>query len=138
MDMIKYDLYRISGKTDMITFIKYIVNDRAFRKLVYFRKFQSAGKLGQIIIRFLNHFLTKKILIDLPFTVKIGRGLQMIHPYGIVFNSKTVIGDNCTILKGATLGNSKTGKIGSPLVGDNVYIGLNSTIVGGYLLEIMY
>lgn len=66
----------------------------------------------------------------MPFSAKIGKGIQLLHPYGIVINSTAEIGKNCTIMKGATVGNSKTGKVGSPVIGDNVYIGLNSTVVG--------
>lgn len=138
MDITRYDLYRLTGKTDTATFVKCFVNNKAYRKLVYYRRYQTAGSFGRFIIKVLNHFISNKMSIDLPFTVKIGKGLQILHPYSIAFNSGTVIGDNCTVLKGATLGNSKTGKVGTPVVGNNVYIGLNATIVGGgYSLEIM-
>lgn len=54
----------------------------------------------------------------------------MIHPYNITINRDAVIANNFTILKGATVGNSKTGNIGSPTIGDDCYLGINSTIVG--------
>ena len=57
--------------------------------------------------------------------------MLFIHPYGITINSQAVIGDNLTMLKGSTIGNSKTGKVGAPIIGNNVYIGLNSSVVGG-------
>ncbi|MBO5613533.1 MAG: serine acetyltransferase [Prevotella sp.] len=68
--------------------------------------------------------------VELPRSVKLGKGALLLHPYSITFNTTCVIGDNVTILKGATIGESKTGKIGSPIIGNNVYIGLNSTVVG--------
>lgn len=54
----------------------------------------------------------------------------MIYPYNITINWDAVIGNNFTILKGATVGNSKTGNIGSPTIGNDYYLGINSTIVG--------
>ena len=55
----------------------------------------------------------------------------IIHPYNVTINSAVKIGKNFTILKGATLGNCKRGDLlGAPTIGDNVYLGINSTVVG--------
>ena len=131
MNEIYFDAYRYTKEKSLFSVIKLFFKCRAFRKTVYYRKFQKAGPFKRIIIKLFNHSLSNKMSIDLPFTCKIGRRLLMIHPYNIVFNSHCEIGDNCTILKGATIGNSKTGKVGAPKIGDNVYIGLNSSVVGG-------
>lgn len=131
MDDIRYDLYRVSGRTDTKALLKYVFKDRVFRKLFYYRLYLKSGKVNQYVVRVLNHHLSNKLTIDLPFTAQIGKGFQILHPYAVVINSQALIGDNCTIMKGATIGNSKTGKIGAPTIGDNVYIGLNSSIVGG-------
>lgn len=41
------------------------------------------------------------------------------------------IGKNCNIHKGATIGQENRGKRkGTPVIGNNVWIGINSTIVG--------
>lgn len=43
-----------------------------------------------------------------------------------------VIGKNCNIHKGVTIGQENRGKRkGTPVIGNNVWIGVNSTIVGG-------
>jgi serine O-acetyltransferase len=56
----------------------------------------------------------------------------MAHYGNIVINSKVVLGKNCTISQGVTMGNTKRGKnIGNPTIGDRVWIGTNSVIVGG-------
>lgn len=52
----------------------------------------------------------------------------MEHAYNITVNFKAVIGKNVTMYKGSTIGMDKSGV---PVIGDNVYIGLNATIVGG-------
>ena len=46
-------------------------------------------------------------------------------------NGKSVIGKNCNISQGVTLGKANRGKyIGYPSIGDNVYIGPGAKIVG--------
>ena len=68
--------------------------------------------------------------VEIPITLMLGKGALLLHPYGIVINKEAVIGNNFTILKGATIGSDLTRNAGAPVIGDNVYVGLNSTVVG--------
>ena len=46
-------------------------------------------------------------------------------------NSDTIIGTNCNISQGVTIGVSGQGeKRGVPIIGNNVYIGANSVVCG--------
>lgn len=130
MTDIRQDLFRCTGKRDTKTLVRTFWGNRAFRRIVYYRYYNTTGPV-KYLVRVLNRFLVKKQTIDLPPTAKIGPGMLFLHPHGITINSKAVIGKNLTILKGATIGNSKTGNVGAPTIGDNCYIGLNATIVGG-------
>lgn len=70
--------------------------------------------------------------VEIPYNVTIGKGLYIGHPYGITINPRAVIGANCNIHKGVTIGQENRGtRKGAPTIGDNVWIGVNSTIVGG-------
>ncbi len=63
----------------------------------------------------------------------IGRGLLIDHGSGVVIGETAVVGDNCTIYQGVTLGG--TGKdIGKrhPTVGDNVMIGSGAKVLGPF------
>lgn len=124
-----YDLYRFTGKKSIKCLITTTFKNFAFRKLLYYRILNKYP--SNLFVRFLNYILSSKISIELVSSVKLGKGTLLLHPYGITFNSKSKIGDNFTILKGATIGNCKTGKIGAPQIGNNVYVGPNSSIVGG-------
>jgi serine O-acetyltransferase len=63
--------------------------------------------------------------------IHIGAGLYIGHPYGITINPGTVIGSNVNIHKGITIGQENRGKRkGTPVIGNNVWIGVNATIVG--------
>ena len=59
------------------------------------------------------------------------QGFYIGHPYCITINPKAVIGDNCNIHKGMVIGLENRGeRRGSPIIGNSVWIGINSAIVG--------
>ena len=129
----QYDLYRICGKTDKKSMLHYLLDNRVYRKLFYFRIIKNATGFKRKGIRVLMHMLNKKITVEFANTLTLGKGALFVHPEAIVITSKAVIGENFTILKGATVGNdgiANSDKISAPTIGNNVYIGLNSTVVG--------
>lgn len=61
----------------------------------------------------------------------IGEGLYIGHAYNITINGSAKLGKNINIHKGVTIGQENRGKRkGIPTIGDNVWIGINATIVG--------
>lgn len=81
-------------------------------------------KIFLVITRFMYH-------VEISDSVKIGKGLYIGHPYGITINPKAILGENVNIHKGVTIGQENRGKRkGAPIIGDCVWIGVNSTIVG--------
>ena len=69
--------------------------------------------------------------IDIAAQTKIGRGLRIEHIGGIVINPKAVLGCNITLLNGVLIGAENRGKRkGVPTIGNEVWIGTNSIIVG--------
>lgn len=60
----------------------------------------------------------------------IGEGLHIGHIGGVHINPQAVIGRNCDIAHRVTIGASAMGRQGSPVVGDEVYIGTGATLVG--------
>lgn len=64
---------------------------------------------------------------------EIGRGLLIDHGSGVVIGETTVIGNDCTIYQGVTLGG--TGKdVGKrhPTIGNNVMIGAGAKVLGPF------
>ncbi|WP_294158695.1 serine acetyltransferase [uncultured Collinsella sp.] len=81
------------------------------------------------------HFLRKKMQahygLEIPGKATIGEGFYIGHAYGITVNPDAVIGRNCNIHKGVTIGQENRGKRkGAPVLGDCVWLGVNSTVVG--------
>ncbi len=76
--------------------------------------------------------LSKKYGIEISPNTPIGGGFQLIHPYGITINEKSIIGSNVTIFKGATIGSVRSGKREeTPKIGNKVVLGVNSFVCGG-------
>ncbi|EET0576075.1 serine acetyltransferase, partial [Escherichia coli] len=69
--------------------------------------------------------------IDIPYSANIGGGFKICHFGTIFISSKVVIGDNCTIHQGVTIGkgghNTETDE---PVIGNDVFIGANATVIG--------
>jgi serine O-acetyltransferase len=60
----------------------------------------------------------------------IGEGLYIGHVGGVHISQYAVIGKNCDISHRVTIGVSGMGRKGVPVLGDNVYVGPGSTLVG--------
>lgn len=69
--------------------------------------------------------------LELSINQQIGGGLYLGHAYNITINSNAKIGRNCNIHKGVVIGQANRGsRKGYPTIGDRVWIGINSAIVG--------
>ena len=69
--------------------------------------------------------------LEISPKTNIGKGLYVGHPYGITINAEAVIGENCNIHKGVTIGQENRGKRkGVPTIGNRVWIGINAVVVG--------
>lgn len=74
--------------------------------------------------------------ISIPASVKIGKSFYIAHFGGVIINSNAVIGDNCNVSQGVTIGVSGLHeKRGVPVVGNNVYVGANAVIAGKIVIE---
>jgi serine O-acetyltransferase len=69
--------------------------------------------------------------IEIPRTAKVGPGLYIGHYGGITVSSIAVIGRDCNLSQGITIGVSGGGtKRGAPTIGDNVYIAPGARLFG--------
>jgi serine O-acetyltransferase len=64
---------------------------------------------------------------DIPINCQIGEGLLIPHPTGIVIHPEAVIGPNCLIFSGVTIGSRNRGV---PTLGAHVDIGTGAKILG--------
>ena len=68
--------------------------------------------------------------IQIPWQTKIGDGFRIVHFGHIVVNPNAIIGKNFNISQGVLIGNAQGKMQGTPLIGDNVCINANATVIG--------
>jgi serine acetyltransferase len=84
-----------------------------------------------ILYRFLYRRARNLYGIELPYSAQIGQGVIIEHQHGIVVHGNAVIGDNCTIRQGVTIGNRYMDKpTEAPVIGNNVNIGAGAKLLG--------
>lgn len=90
----------------------------------------------KLIAEIITFLVRNTLNIEIHPGAKIGRYFFIDHGTGVVIGETTVIGDNCTIYHGVTLGGHGTnhGKR-HPTVGNNVMIGAGATVLGNITLE---
>lgn len=103
-----------------------------FHAIVLYRMYHFLYKLG---LRFLPRLLSQLARfctgIEIHPGAKIGQRLFIDHGMGVVIGETAIVGNNCTIYHGVTLGG--TGKdVGKrhPTIGDNVMIGAGAKVLG--------
>lgn len=104
-----------------------------YRYIYLFRVNKKVTKLNPLFLIYRIWFknISVKYNIQIPIKTKIGSGLFINHFGGIIVNHDAVIGENCNICQGVTIGNTSRGKFkGTPKIGNRVYIGANSVVVG--------
>ena len=102
--------------------------------MTIFRLTQYYRRRNRILFYFFFLWLRKlkiKYGFDISYRTQIGKGFYIGHFGNIVIHGDTIIGENCNISQGMTIGVSNYGKnIGVPIIGNNVFIGPNAGIFG--------
>ena len=131
---LKYDIYSVYRTVDDRTILSAIRDDISFRILFYLRVaayFKEKNIFGASIFYRFYMKLSSRHCITLYPETKIGLGFRIGHIGNIIVHAKSIIGNYITISQGVTLGKIHTGKkTGTPILGNNIYIGPNAVIVG--------
>lgn len=132
------DLYRhMSGCSDFKTALRGYRISPGFRFMFWLRlaaATRTSSGLWQLVhlfSRLMHKHYRFKYGISIPYNTPIGAGFYVGHFGGIVVNEATVIGRNCNISQGVTIGQVNRGsRQGVPVIGDGVYIGPGAKIIG--------
>lgn len=106
------------------------------RLVLLFRICTFLSEKKNIFVRFL-YMLTiiiykhyqYKTGIQIPVGTSVGPGLMFPHFSCIIINKDSIIGSNCTIYQGVTIGKSIDGL--TPVIGNNVTIYAGAKVFGG-------
>jgi serine O-acetyltransferase len=131
------DLYRITGNTRRRNLLRYLFWGESYRYNFWMRT--CAYTRGHPLLRYVAYPVARLMLghlnyrmgISIPAGTRIGSGFYIGHFGGIVVSQKAVIGRNCNISQGVTIGRANRGRNkGYPVLGDNIYIGPGAVIAG--------
>lgn len=105
------------------------------RFLIWFRLAQSAQKrnfISKIFILYVYKKLCVRYNFEISPNCSIGKGLRLPHyAGGIVIHPNAVIGKNCEIMQGVTIGNNiMKSRDKVAVIGDNVILASGSKIIG--------
>lgn len=96
-----------------------------------FRKHTHASGLIKLYYKVQLKILSRKTHIQIELGTKIGEGFYIGHLGRVIINEDAVIGKNCNIATGVTIGQTNRGpRKGAPTIGDSCWIGTNAVIVG--------
>jgi serine acetyltransferase len=98
-----------------------------YKRDTLFKIWNSACFWISVVIPLL--FISIIFGVSIPRNCTIGIGLIIYHYSNIVTNGSVVIGENCVICRGVTIGN-KNFENDVPVLGDNVDIGAGAVIIG--------
>ena len=126
----KIDFHRMTGipfKLNLECILLFVVSHQ-IRYMYWWRKYkQHRG----FFAKYKLYRYGRKYGLEISNKAQIGKGLYLGHPYNITVGAGAVMGNNVNLHKGSTIGRENRGKrIGSPKLGNNIYVGINATIVG--------
>lgn len=116
------DIARYGGKPEL--YVKIF--------LFFYRKAATASFAPtKFSYKVLFRFWANRRGLELSANQQVGGGLYLGHAYNITINGNAKIGRNCNIHKGVVIGQTNRGsRKGYPTIGDRVWVGINSAIVG--------
>jgi serine O-acetyltransferase len=134
---IKHDHFRVYKSTSALSIFKHVLLGESFKYIFWLRlctKFRGRGinKGLYLFCRFMLSYYKYKFGISISDKTEIGSGFYIGHFSGIFISPDAVIGTNCNISQGVTIGKVSRGeKMGTPVIGNNVYIAPGAKLIGG-------
>lgn len=134
-EKIKMDLVAQSNHGGWKSKLKILLLNHSFHLLLLVRFGAYVNQLP-FIGGFLRHVIEYLIRIifasDISCRAQISGGLNIMHGHDIVIGSGVIIGPNCKIFNGVTLGNkdTETDLIAQPTLGEGVVLGTGAKVLG--------
>jgi len=135
--IIQADLYRYGGiknESQLSYMTRKELYGYKYTKVMRLCKFHKDNnhRLRFMWYRLLLQHYSLKYGFQISYATEIGEGLYLGHLGSIIVNYEAKIGKNVNIAQGVTIGMTNRGEnAGVPNIGNNVWIGANSVVVGG-------
>lgn len=106
----------------------------SFKVMISYRRAHKLYKKGHYFwARYISQRAARRTGIEIHPGAEIGKGFFIDHGSGVIIGETTIIGDNCTLYQGVTLGG--TGKEHGkrhPTLGNNVMVSAGAKILGSF------
>lgn len=136
--LVKSDMFRYRGRTDIKTFLKLIIQENGFTATLIYRinRFFFLRRSRLIYIsKTVYRLIADYHQFEMPYRCKIGPGLAVYHLKGLVISPKAVLGKNINLSHQVTIGaKPKNGTNVAPIFKDSIYIGPGAKIIGDVLV----
>jgi serine O-acetyltransferase len=133
IELLKADAGRYRPNNSMFTVVKLSLLHPGFQAVIRIRLIQIVSQKSPTMASLLRVKLLRKYGCDISPGFQAGKGLRIEHPVGIVIGSKVIIGENCTVSQGVTIGEKYIDHRSSgqyPVLGNHISIGVNTIILG--------
>ncbi len=130
---VECDLYRHAGKANFRTLLSWLLHSPGFKFTFVFRmgSKQRTFSPAFLFYKLLHRRYYYKYGFQIPLKTRIGKGLYIAHFGNIVVHNEAVVGENCNLAHGVTIGQTNRGtRKGVPCIGNRVWIGAGAVLVG--------
>lgn len=131
-DFKRYNRHSLSLKTLFSVFVLQPIP--GLKYMTIFRLVQHYRTRNRLLFYFFFLWLRRlkvKYGFDISYRTQIGKGFYIGHFGTVVIHGDSVIGENCNISQGITIGVSNYGtKKGVPVIGNRVFMGPNACVFG--------
>jgi serine O-acetyltransferase len=132
-DLFRYNIRKFTFGVFLRCFYLEVIPGIKFT--IIFRACQYYRRKNRLLFYFYFWWLKRlkyKYGFDISYRTTIGKGLYIGHFGGVVIHGDTIIGENCNLSQGITIGVLiRGGKSGIPTIGDRVFIAPGAVILGG-------
>jgi serine O-acetyltransferase len=136
-DMFRADLQAVFDRDPAIDrYLEPLLYFKGFHALVTHRVAHALWNSGRRdFALYLQSQSSRIFAVDIHPAARIGRGIMFDHATGIVIGETAVVGDNCSLLHGVTLGgNGKDDGDRHPKIGRNVLLAAGAKVLGNIVV----
>lgn len=114
-----------------------ILTNRGFQAIILYRLSRALWQRGVPLLPLVLTRLAQSLFaVDIAYQADLGPGIVIVHGFGLVIGSETVIEGDCCLFHGVTLGDRGSEWVGSsrpdghPTLETNVMVGAGAKILG--------
>jgi serine O-acetyltransferase len=125
-------LQQVKGRSFGLALLDALLFDSGFQALVAYRLAHTLLSWRMPVLPAIcRRWAIGACGVDILPRAEIGGGCIIAHGVGLVVGGYTVIGEDCTLLHGVTLGEARFDELDYPRVGNRVTISAGALVLGG-------